>query len=109
MEYVEGVDLGRLVRESGPVPVAAACDYIRQAALGLQHAHEKGLIHRDIKPPNLLRADQGHIVKLLDLGLARLQEQAAGMLQAESSCSTSGWPAFRNRPPGCCKRKTGPP
>src|SRR5262249_28729803 len=50
MEYVEGVDLDRRVKEQGPLPLALACDYIRQAALGLQHAHEKGLVHRDIKP-----------------------------------------------------------
>ena len=54
MEFVEGVDLARLVKEHGPLPVAQACDYVRQAALGLQHAHEKGLIHRDIKPSSLL-------------------------------------------------------
>src|SRR5262249_42330727 len=54
MEYVEGADLARVVREKGPLPVATACEYIRQAALGLQHAHEKGMVHRDIKPANLL-------------------------------------------------------
>jgi serine/threonine protein kinase len=54
MEYVEGVDLARLVKEQGPLPVPQACEYVRQAALGLQHAHEKGLVHRDVKPHNLL-------------------------------------------------------
>src|SRR5262249_15065938 len=54
MEYVNGTDLGRLVKRNGPCPVAEACDYIRQAALGLQHAFERGLVHRDIKPSNLL-------------------------------------------------------
>ena len=55
---------------------AQACDYIRQAALGLQHAHERGLVHRDIKPANLLRApSQGNVVKILDLGLARMRHQ----------------------------------
>jgi serine/threonine-protein kinase len=72
MEYVEGIDLGRLVRESGPLNAVRGCEYVRQVALGLQHAHEKGLIHRDIKPANLLLA--GETVKILDLGLARLQE-----------------------------------
>ncbi len=56
MEYIEGTDLARLVKEKGPLTVAQACDYIRQAALGLQHAHEKGMVHRDIKPSNLLAA-----------------------------------------------------
>ncbi|MBI2808467.1 MAG: serine/threonine protein kinase [Planctomycetes bacterium] len=53
MEYVEGTDLGKAVRLSGALPVQEACDYIRQTALGLQHAHERNLIHRDIKPVNL--------------------------------------------------------
>jgi serine/threonine protein kinase len=53
-EYVEGQTLSRLVRECGPLPIAKACDYIRQAALGLQHAHERGMVHRDIKPENLM-------------------------------------------------------
>jgi formylglycine-generating enzyme required for sulfatase activity/tRNA A-37 threonylcarbamoyl transferase component Bud32 len=76
MEYVEGLDLARLVKDKGPLPVAEACDYVRQAALGLQHAHEKGLVHRDIKPHNLLLASRGvhppGLIKVLDLGLARL-------------------------------------
>jgi serine/threonine protein kinase len=81
LEYIEGTDLDRLVRESGQLPVAQACDYIRQAALGLQYAHEQGLVHRDIKPSNLLLAKaQGSpslgLVKILDLGLARLQQPA---------------------------------
>jgi serine/threonine-protein kinase len=53
MEYVQGTDLFKLVRRRGPLPLARACDFIRQAALGLQHAHENGLVHRDIKPSNL--------------------------------------------------------
>ncbi len=53
MEYVEGTDLGKVVRLSGALHVREACDYIRQAALGLQHAYERNLIHRDIKPVNL--------------------------------------------------------
>lgn len=78
MEYVEGTDLSQLVKQSGPVSVRKACEYIRQAALGLQHAHEQGLVHRDIKPSNLLLASQGSVVKILDFGLARLAEGAPG-------------------------------
>ncbi len=81
MEYVDGIDLHRLVQARGPLPVRDACDFIRQAALGLQHAHERGLVHRDVKPSNLLRTNQGNVVKVLDLGLARLQESE----EAESS------------------------
>jgi serine/threonine-protein kinase len=72
MEYVEGIDLARLVHHNGPLPVEAACDYARQAALGLQHAHERGLVHRDVKPNNLMLRREDGVIKLLDLGLARL-------------------------------------
>ena len=69
MEYVEGVDLQALVKRDGPVDFALAADLIRQAALGLDHAHSKGVIHRDVKPANLLLDPQGR-VRLLDMGLA---------------------------------------
>ena len=62
----------------GPLPVAEACEVIRQAALGLQHLHEHGLVHRDVKPSNLMLTPAGQ-VKVLDLGLARhLHEPGAG-------------------------------
>src|SRR5262249_4591973 len=77
MEYVEGTDLYRLVKAGGPLPVAMACDCVRQASLGLQHIHERGLVHRDIKPANLFLTDKGSVVKILDLGLARLSELVA--------------------------------
>lgn len=54
MEYVEGIDLERLVQQNGPLGVVMATDYIRQAAAGLQHAFEVGMLHRDVKPSNLL-------------------------------------------------------
>jgi WD40 repeat protein len=76
MEYVEGTDLARLVAERGPLPVAQACDYVRQAALGLQHAFEHGMVHRDIKPQNLMRTPQGQ-VKVLDFGLSRFVSESA--------------------------------
>jgi serine/threonine protein kinase len=79
MEYVEGTDLEKLVRLHGALDPAKAANYIRQAALGLQHAHEKGLIHRDIKPANLL-LDKGGVVKILDFGLARSEADAAERL-----------------------------
>jgi serine/threonine protein kinase len=78
MEYIEGVDLEKWVRQNGPLPIECACDYVRQAALGLQHAHERGLVHRDIKPSNLLLNTRDDTVKLLDLGLARLNRRATG-------------------------------
>jgi len=93
MEYVEGTDLGRLLKTQGPLPIEAAREYLRQAALGLQHAHERGLIHRDIKPSNLLLAkpqpgQPAGVVKVLDLGLARLERPMDGDLS--SSLSNDG-------------------
>src|SRR5262245_18781543 len=75
MEFVAGVDLARLVKERGPLPARDACEYVRQAALGLQHAFEQGLVHRDVKPQNLLLSAAGGVVKVLDLGLARLRRE----------------------------------
>ncbi len=79
MELVEGIDLARLVKQSGPLPVAAACEYVRQAALGLQHACERGVVHRDVKPSNLLltkTAEGSALVKILDFGLARFESES---------------------------------
>jgi serine/threonine protein kinase len=93
MEYVEGTNLAKLMAQTGPLPIAQACAYIRQAALGLQHAFERGMVHRDIKPQNLMvvSGDSGvqaantthhsllttHQVKILDFGLARLAQETA--------------------------------
>jgi serine/threonine-protein kinase len=70
MEFIEGVSLDRLVAKKGPLPVPMACMFTRQAALGLQHAADKGMVHRDIKPQNLMVTRKGQ-VKILDFGLAR--------------------------------------
>jgi serine/threonine protein kinase len=105
LEYVDGVDLDRLVRQKGPFPIGLACDCIRQAALGLQHAHERGLVHRDIKPSNLVmtrarlspgsgwrpeggegldqECAQDAVIKILDLGLVRLHRVGAALPEGE--------------------------
>jgi response regulator RpfG family c-di-GMP phosphodiesterase len=70
MELIDGGDLDRHVLDNGPRPVAEACEIIRQAACGLQAAHDRHLVHRDIKPSNILLARGGE-VKLVDFGLAR--------------------------------------
>ncbi|HSG71452.1 MAG TPA: serine/threonine-protein kinase, partial [Planctomycetaceae bacterium] len=70
MEYVDGKNLQEIVRETGVYNYADAADCIRQSALGLAHAHKANMVHRDVKPGNLL-VDRTGVVKLLDLGLAR--------------------------------------
>jgi hypothetical protein len=74
MEYVEGLSLADVLAKKGPLPVVHACNYARQAALGLQHAHELGMVHRDLKPHNLMLTPRG-LVKILDFGLARLASE----------------------------------
>ncbi len=81
MEYVEGEDLQRIVEKNGPMPYQTAADFIRQAAVGLSHAHEAGFIHRNVKPGNLLVDNKG-VLKILDLGLARLAHGGAEAPQA---------------------------
>lgn len=71
MEFVDGESLDKLSAREGPLPVSLACGYIYQAALGLQYAHAQGMIHRDIKPHNLMLTRNGQI-KILDFGLARV-------------------------------------
>ena len=71
MEYVDGINLSELLKQRGPLPVDEACDYMRQAALGLQHASDHGMVHRDIKPHNLMLSTEGE-VKILDFGLTKL-------------------------------------
>ena len=82
MEYVDGADMQTLVRKHGPLPFAVAADYIAQSARGLHHAHEAGLIHRDVKPANILINKKG-VVKVLDLGLALFSEETDPSLTME--------------------------
>ena len=77
MEFVEAVSTEELLVRGGPVKASAACDIARQAALGLEACHAAGLIHRDVKPANLLVAADG-TVKVADFGLALLKDQVAG-------------------------------
>jgi serine/threonine protein kinase len=76
MEYVDGSNLQYVVDKFGPLAIDRACNYVSQTADGLQHAHESGLVHRDVKPSNLL-LDRAGLVKILDLGLARFFHDAS--------------------------------
>ena len=88
MEYVQGKDLKAIVKDGGPLSLTLAAHYTAQAAAGLQHAHERGLVHRDVKPANFVVNENG-LLKVLDLGLARVVDdelasptmgQSAGMM-----------------------------
>ncbi|MCC7420603.1 MAG: protein kinase, partial [Planctomycetaceae bacterium] len=105
LEYVDGPDLAKLVRERGPLDVAEASWMIRDAAIGLQHAHEHGLVHRDIKPSNLLVASartatvgvhpssEKHI-KIVDLGLAQLADERGTMKELTAAGQLFGTPDY---------------
>jgi WD40 repeat protein len=88
MEFVEGTTLARWVTEHGPLPVTQACIYARQVAQGLQHAFERGMVHRDIKPQNLLLTRSGW-VKILDFGLARFVREQVGLGPEERGALTA--------------------
>ncbi len=94
MEYVDGIDLQRLIvkpdlKTVRPLSVGAACEVLRQAALGLQHAHEHKLVHRDIKPANLMLNRSG-VVKLLDLGLAKFRADRLSPDQRTANLTQAG-------------------
>jgi serine/threonine protein kinase len=100
LEYINGPTLAALVREQGPLPVGQACDFIRQAALGLQHAHALGMVHRDVKPSNLLfqppidpTSAAGGVIKVADFGLARFTEDLPSIEASDSSDSIFGIPS----------------
>jgi formylglycine-generating enzyme required for sulfatase activity/serine/threonine protein kinase len=88
MEYIKGDDLGELLRKKGQLSVSEVVDYILQAARGLRYAHDQGVIHRDIKPGNILVDSSGN-VKIVDMGLAKLEnkgdEESISMLTASAS------------------------
>jgi serine/threonine protein kinase len=98
MEYVRGQDLSEVVKQRGPLPVANAAFYIHQVANGLQHACEKGMVHRDIKPNNLMLAIEGkkHVVKILDFGLAKAtseKDAGAGLTKSGQMLGTPDYVA----------------
>ncbi len=86
MEFVEGQNLSDKITRDGPLPVRAALAYVAQAARGLAYAHAAGVVHRDVKPANLL-LNKGGVVKVLDMGLARMPSDEAA---AEPSLTAAG-------------------
>lgn len=89
MEFVQGMDLAAYVARRGPLPVAEAVDCLLQAARGLAYAHSQEMVHRDVKPHNLLRDDSG-VVKLTDLGLVQLNRDAEDKAADTGMTSTGG-------------------
>ena len=88
-EFIEGQNLGELVRQYGPLSLPLAVDVVQQAARALEYVHRAGVIHRDIKPSNLLIDDAGN-VKLLDVGLARVNSPGASDNAHASDLTTTG-------------------
>jgi CheY-like chemotaxis protein len=94
MEFVDGMSLAKMVKQNGPLPIPLACECMRQTALGLQHAHERGMVHRDINPANLLVTNAVGpngmgTVKILDMGLALLH-QTGGPKMSHSELTREG-------------------
>ncbi|MBI3831717.1 MAG: protein kinase [Planctomycetes bacterium] len=87
MEFVEGSNVRELMNERGPLPEKEALELLKQATHGLKCAHEAGLIHRDVKPDNLL-IDKNGIVKLADLGLARSNKDDSSLTQTGMALGT---------------------
>ena len=84
MEYVDGINLAKLVQSRGPMSIERAVDSILQSATGLEYAHQHGVIHRDVKPSNLLLTQEGHL-KILDMGLARIQPPISSTMHDDES------------------------
>jgi serine/threonine-protein kinase len=79
MELLEGVDLSKLVKQRGALPIAEACDYVLQACAGVGEAHALGMVHRDVKLANLflVSTPRGPLVKVLDFGCAKAERTSA--------------------------------
>jgi serine/threonine protein kinase len=95
MEYVEGESLDRLIAREGNLPIPAACSYARQAALGLEAAHARGMVHRDVKPQNILLGAGGH-AKVADFGLSRfvLEQQTEDVPRLTTAHVVLGTPDY---------------
>lgn len=94
MEYLEGQDLGALLREQGKLPLERACDYVIQACEALAAAHAIGIVHRDVKPENLFLVGSGHeldIIKLLDFGISKLSLRGSGFGHTGERVKTTMW------------------
>lgn len=97
MEYVNGDQVDRIVSRVSQIPVAMACEIVRQAAIGLQHAHEQKMVHRDLKPGNLIvdwAADGNGVVKIMDMGLVRLSTDGEERTSVTKAGQVMGTPDY---------------
>lgn len=97
MEYVNGDQVDRIVSRVSLIPVAMACDIVRQAAIGLQHAHEQKMVHRDLKPGNLIvdwSTDGNGVVKIMDMGLVRLSTDGEERTSVTKAGQVMGTPDY---------------
>ncbi len=97
MEYLDGINLRELLRESGPLPVDVAVDYAMQACTGLAEAHRLNVVHRDLKPANLFltkHLDGGDLVKILDFGVSKLRNFSAAKSDLTAAGTILGSPKY---------------
>ncbi|MBC7818904.1 MAG: serine/threonine protein kinase [Planctomycetaceae bacterium] len=94
MKFLPGLDLNAIMRDQSPLPVSWSCEVIRQTALGLQYAHEQGLVHRDIKPPNILVTPEPDFLtphaRILDFGLAHIAAESSSLREVTQTGAVLG-------------------
>jgi serine/threonine protein kinase len=95
MDLLRGTDFGALLKKTGPLAVYAALKIVGQACVGLAAAHQRGILHRDVKPSNIFLCDEGGQVraKLLDFGIAKITTDAR-LTEITGSCEVVGTPAY---------------
>ena len=91
MEYIRGQSAAEILRDRGKLAVAAALDIVVQSCRGLDYAHRNGVVHRDVKPGNLLRSDEGGVVKLADFGIAKALSDESSITQVGSVLGTAAY------------------
>lgn len=94
MEFLPGRDLDAIMRDQSPLPVSWSCEVIRQTSLGLQYAHEQGLVHRDIKPHNILVVPEPDFLtphaRILDFGLAHIAAESSSLHEVTQTGAVMG-------------------
>jgi serine/threonine-protein kinase len=108
MSYIEGESLGRRIARTGRLPIEAALKITREIADALAYAHQEGVVHRDVKPENILISKQGHAL-LADFGIARTSVASAGTAQLTGVGLAIGTPAYMSPEQVLGEENVGPP